>query len=486
VLLVLPPKGFSSKEPLPSLGLIYIAAMLETEGFPVKVLDAAVERLSWRELRRRLVQESPDIVGITCLTEYRMEAFRTAKIARDVLGPDTHIVMGGPHVSLTANDTLRHQPAITAVVRGEGEYTFLELCHVLWEGKALETIPGISYRKNSDIIHNKPAPPPANLDALPFPARHLLNMRKYKFALEVPGRGKLQAAHIITSRGCPFGCSFCATSQISGRRWRYRSPENILAELEHLQLRQPELKAVWFYDDTFTMNKLRVERICDLILEKRIDLPFTCSIRVDTVTFSLLKKMNDAGCFKVFSGVESASPRILNEVCMKGISLDQVRNVSAWLDDLDIQKNPGYIIGFPDESIEDARQTLEVMKSVGGIASLSLLRIYPGTKIEQIAREKGVLPKDFSWANENQSAPEQFRAAHGNAPIFVDTLSWNDLSELTLQWVNYQGISVWNRFPGVLRNIRSWQDMKHTWTMGWKFIQRILSFLHRLPSSHNF
>jgi len=475
VLLIFPPKGFSSKEPLPALGLIYLAAMLEKDGIPVKILDAAVEHLSWRSLRKRIKEESPDIVGITSLTEFRYEAFKTARIAREVLGKDIPVTIGGPHVSLTAADTMRFQPDIDVVVRGEAEYTFLELCYALWEDRDLSGIMGISYRKNGEIIHNPPADLPADLDALPFPARYLMDMKRYNFRLDVPGKGRVPAAHIITSRGCPFHCSFCATSKLSGRRWRNRSPENVLAELEDILKKQPEVKAVWFYDDTFTMNKRRVEEICDGIIERNLDIAFTCSIRVDTVNYDLLKKMREAGCFKVFFGVESGSPRILDEICQKQITLEQVETVSKWLDDLGIEKNPGYIISFPEETLEDAEQTLNFMKKVGGIASMSLLRIYPGTRIEEVARERGMLPPDFSWSRLDQPLPNQFSAAHGSSPIFIDRLSWEELSDLTLQWAQYQGISPWKKLPGVLKNIRSWQDARHVWTMGWRYLKKKVS-----------
>ena len=446
--------------------------MLERDGFPVEIRDAAVEHLSWRPLGKRLKQASPDIIGITSLTEFRYEAFKTARIAREVLGKDVPVTIGGPHVSLTADDTMRFQPDLDVVVRGEAEYTFPALCHALWDGKDLSEIPGISYRKNGEIIHNPPADLPADLDALPFPARHLMDMKRYNFRLDVPGKGSFPAAHIITSRGCPFHCSFCATSKLSGRRWRHRSPENVLAELEDILKNQPEVKAVWFYDDTFTMNKKRVEVICDGILERKLDIAFTCSIRVDTVNYDLLKKMREAGCFKVFFGVESGSPRILDEVCQKQITLEQVETVSKWLDDLGIEKNPGYIISFPEETLEDAEQTLSFMKKVGGIASMSLLRIYPGTRIEEVARERGMLPKDFSWSRDHQPAPDQFSAAHGSSPIFMDRLSWEELSDLTLQWAQYQGISPWKKLPGVLKSIRSWQDIRHIWTLGWQYLKK--------------
>ena len=470
VLLLFPPRGFSSKEPLPPLGLLYLATVLKQNGIAVEVVDTAVEKFTWNDLKEKLLRTRPQVVGITSLTEYRFEAFRTAELAKKIV-PEALVVMGGPHVSLTAEDTLRHVPGVDLVIRGEGEGSFLQLIRGLQEGRPLSEVRGLSFREDGRIRHNPPADLIKDLDRIPFPDRDLLPAKKYPFTLAVPGRGRLPAAHIITSRGCPFGCSFCATSQLAGRTWRARSPENVISEIEAL-IDRYQLRTIWFYDDTFNMNKARVERICELILEKKLDINFTCSIRVDLADRAFLQKMKAAGCFKVFYGVESGSQRVLDEVCGKKITLDQVRQVSRWLDEVGIIKNPGYIISFPGETREDARATMALIKEIGGEASLSLLRIYPGTKIEKFAKERNFLPPQFRWSCQEDSKNLTFKAAHGNSPIFLDQLSWDDLAAFSMEWADQQNIPLWKRLPQALRGIRSFQDLGRLLALGKNYLRQ--------------
>ena len=469
VLLIFPPKGFTTKEPLPSLGLISLAAFLESKGVEVEVIDASVNKLSWGKLKRCIKKANAQIVGVTCLTEFRFESFKTASLAKEVL-PQSWVVIGGPHPSFADKDTLLANPRIDIVVRGEGEYILWNLCQAFNGEVALKDILGITYREEGKIFKNPSAPLIEDLDNLPLPARRYLEMEKYKFRLFVPGKGWSTTTHLVTSRGCPFGCSFCITSKMSGKLWRARSPENIVSELEEI-IRNTGIKTIWFYDDTFTMDKKRVEKICQLIIEKKLNIDFTCSVRVDTVDKDLLKLMKRAGCFKIFFGVESASQRILDEVCGKRISLDQVRQLSSWLDELGIIKNPSYIIGFPTETVEEARLTLKLMKEIGGQISLSFLRIYPGTKIEEIAKERGILPEGFNWSSKQFQKTLSVGAAHGQAPLFIDTLSWTDLSNLAMEWAIESKVPLWRRIPRAIRGIKSFDDLGHLLVAGSSFLK---------------
>jgi anaerobic magnesium-protoporphyrin IX monomethyl ester cyclase len=234
VMLVFPPQGFTSKDVMPHLGLAYLAAVLEKNDIQVEILDAQVEKLSRTDLKKKYLHSKPDIVGITSLTEMRFESFEAAKIAKKSL-PESTVIMGGPHASLAAHDTLLNVPSVDIIVRGEGEYTFLETCKTLENKGDLESVKGISYRcDGGEIIHNDHRQLIKNLDILPFPAYHLLSIEKYNFKLNVPHVGKLSALNVITSRGCPIGCAFCATSKMLGKKWRARSPSNVLEELEYL------------------------------------------------------------------------------------------------------------------------------------------------------------------------------------------------------------------------------------------------------------
>jgi len=458
IMLVFPPKGFTSKEMLPPLGLAYVAAVLEKNKYQVEIVDALVENYSWNKLKKKFTEEKPDVVGITALTENRFEVFKTAEIAKNSL-PNSTIVLGGPHVFHTAQDTLEHIRPVDVIVRGEGEYTMLELCNKLKNNEPLDDVNGISFRKNGEIIHNKPRELIRNLDELPFPAYHLLKFEKYNFKLDVPGKGKLRAASIVTSRGCPFHCVFCETSLVFGKRWRARSPDNIIKEIEFLQDTY-NIKALWFNDDTFTLSKKRIIDFCNLLIEKNIEIYFTCSIRVDTVDKELLKLMKDAGCYKIFYGVESGSQKILDDVVGKRITIKQIRQVSKWLDELGIIKNPSYVISFPEETYEDAMKTLQLMKEIGGEPSFSFLKIYPGTDVEHIARQKGILPKDFSWSlKSSMKEIETIPIVHGNAPIFRDKLSWEEISEIAVQWARMRKYPLAKKIPSILKNLKSREDL---------------------------
>lgn len=474
VLLIFPPRSFSSKEPLPSLGLIYLAAFLEQAGLPVEVVDASVEKYNWRQIENLLRRRQPDVVGIPCLTELRFEAFQLAETAKKVL-PQSLVVLGGPHVFSTAEDILANIPAVDIVLRGEGEESFRDLALAVQQGRSWDSVPSLTFRRDGRIITNPLRPLENNLDTYPFPARHLLPWQKYNFRLEVPGVGRLPAAHLITSRGCPFGCSFCVTSLIEGRRWRARSAANVVAEVEEI-VKNQRAKVIWFYDDTFTMDKKRVEEICRLILEKRLEIHFTCSIRVDTVNRELLALMKQTGCFKIFYGVESGCPRVLAEATNKKIGLDQVRRVSQWLDELGIQKNPSYIVGFPGETYEEALQTIDLMKEIGGLASFSYLRIYPGTEIEAIAKQKGLLPPDFSWSRKmTGKAVETLPAAHGQTPLFLDRLTWNDIGRLTARWAAYQKTNIFQKAARSLSAVRSFKDLRKLAVLGGQYLKENLA-----------
>ncbi|MCE8429287.1 MAG: hypothetical protein J5U19_12965, partial [Candidatus Methanoperedens sp.] len=188
-------------------------------------------------------------------------------------------------------------------------------------------------------------------------------------------------------------------------------------------------------------------------------LNYVCMTRIDALDKNLLKTMKESGCYRIHFGVESGSQRILDSVVEKKINLKQVKEVSTWMDELDIIKNPFFMASFPDETLEDVRKTLDFMREIGGEPSLSFLKVYPGTKIEQIAKEKGIIPKDFSWVNTSKEAVFSIPAIQGNAPIFIDQLSWEELSEIAMIWKTMRkDYSLVNRFFSFMNNARSYQD----------------------------
>jgi len=292
----------------------------------------------------------------------------------------------------------------------------------------------------------------------------LFPLEKYDFKLDVPGEGVLPAINVITSRGCPYGCVFCATSKLYGRRWRARTPSNVIEELTYLS-KEYGIKAIYFCDDTFTMNRKRVEEICELMIEKGLDLKWRCEIRVDTVDKSTLTRMKEAGCYEVFYGVESGSQRILNSIVHKRITIEQVKETSRLLDEVGIIKNPSYIVSFPDETLKEALETVELMQEIGGNPSLSILRIYPGTDAEKIASQKGFLPRDFSWSNQSYRE-KSIPAIHGSAPVYRENLSWEEIMEMAMFWAKeFERYPARKRILDAIKKIKSFEDVRKLLTI---------------------
>ena len=273
VKLFIPPGGYfaerwSKGSSMPPLGLLYIGAVLEQAGHQVEIVPAELLQLSWKQIQERIKQFQPDIVGVTSTTENRFQSFQLIKKAKQA-APSVLTILGGPHASMAAEDCLKHIPELDLVARGEAENTMLELCQAWDTEKSLEafsSIRGLSFRAGGRIQNNPPQPPILELDSLPYPAFHLIPFERYNFKFEVPGKGLLPAVNLMSSRGCPFECNFCATPINWGRHVRMRSPENVVQEIETL-IERYGVKVIFFFDDTFNASPKRLERICDLILE---------------------------------------------------------------------------------------------------------------------------------------------------------------------------------------------------------------------------
>lgn len=478
VVLIYPPGGYFAarweESALPSLGLGYLAAYLEQNGVTCEIIDAHALHMKLSEIGAYLRDTSPDVVGVTFTSENRFIAFDVIRAAKTAL-PDATIVAGGPHASAAAEDTLSNIPELDVVIRGEGEEAFLSLVRKLEDQKPIDSIPSLSFRRDGIVINNPLGPFISDLDSLPFPAWHLMPMNRYRYMADVPGVGKLRALNIMASRGCPFDCSFCASPGMWGRKYRARSPQNVLAEVDEL-VNRFGAQALWIFDDTFTIDRRRTVGICEGLAEKHPNLRWFCEIRVDTVDRELLSTMKNAGCFCVGFGVESGSQRIIDQSIGKRIKLEQVHQVVAWCRELGLQYNPFMIISHPDETEEDARQSMSLIhewKSDGSPISMAIMHVYPGTKVERIAREKGIIPADFSWASKKDlRRVPMLPASQGDVPIFLDKLSWEFVSSCLFEWADMQHYSVIRRIPKALRSIRTTSDVKRYWSMFKTYLTR--------------
>lgn len=449
---------------MPPLGLLYIGAVLEKEGHEVMILPADVLELSWLQIKAKIQAYQADIIGVTSTTENRFQSFKLVKIAKKAR-PEALTVLGGPHASMAAEDCLRHIPELDLVVRGEGEVTMRELCAALEDRKnlkAAEELPGLSFRRNGRVQSNPPRAPIPDLDSLPHPAFHLVPFEEYNFRFEVPEHGLLPAVNMMTSRGCPFDCNFCATPINWGRKVRMRSPENVVDEIEFL-VQKYGVKVIFFFDDTFNTNAKRVERICDLILERKLDIFWKCDVRLDLIDRPLLAKMKKAGLFHLSFGLEAASERVRNEIVHKKVDIQDFHRLVNWCNELNIVPNAFFIFSHPTETWEEAQETIRIIELYRGKieSSIAILHIYPGTPLEKTAREQGLLPADFTWTKRHSSKVTTLPTAQGDVPLYLDRLTWAQVSKLLFRWSFSGGrISIFRKIPKIISSIRSFGDLR--------------------------
>lgn len=417
VLLITPPldkmildKSFSSIEEdrgfNPSLGVLYVAAYLEKHtDHEVRVIDAPVDELDSDGLRSRIAEFMPDVVGITTMTMTLLCVIDTAAVVKSV-DPGIRVVLGGPHVHLYPDETIR-LPNVDFLVLGEGEEAFRELLDDIDNPSALSGVQGLVFLDGDRVVNTGVRPAIENLDDLPFPARHLVPYKKYSSILA--GGGLVTT--IFTSRGCPFKCSFCDRPHL-GKRFRARSAGNVVDELEHCV--EMGITEFLVYDDTFTVNKKRVVDICDEVVRRGLKISFDVRARVDTVDDQVLAKLKMAGCQGVHYGIEAGTPRIL-KVLNKGITIERAREVFAMTRKHGIQILAYFMIGSPTETREDIFTTFKVMRSLSpDYVHLTVLTPFPGTEIYRMGLDQGVFKKDV-WREFAKSPASSFELPHWGA-----------------------------------------------------------------------
>ena len=372
-------EGVAHHPGFPPLGLAYMAAILEQNDFEVRIFDCPVCKIDHEKLKVDLAGFQPKIVGVTSMTPTSVSALKSARAAREAC-PGATIIMGGPHATFMDRETLVEEPAVDIVVRGEGEETLLEIAKLENERK-LGDVEGITFRKNGTTIRTTDRPFIQDLDSLPRPAYHLIPVDKYR----VSGK-KLMP--IMTSRGCPFQCSFCVASQMFGARFRGRSPKNVLDELEWLR-DEHGAEGLSFHDDTLAFDRKRITEICDGITERKIVLPWGCGTRADTVTKEILAKMNKAHCNEICFGVESGCQRIRDSL-KKRVSTEQCENAIKWAKDEGIFVTMSVILGYPGETKETLMETLDLVhKAEPDDVWLCMATPYPGTELRALVEKLG-------------------------------------------------------------------------------------------------
>ncbi len=376
----------------PPLGLASIAAVLERAGHKVKVIDSPTLELSMEEWLSMVKSENPDLVGMSLLTPLAPRGYKAIKALKSEL-PEVPVVVGGPHPSFLYEEALANGADV--VVIGEGELTTLDLVNTLEEHgldpSALKRVKGIAYRADGDGVRlTPPRPLVMNLDELPWPARHLLPMEKYTLFNK-----PIRIAHVMASRGCPYGCIYCTTSYFWGRRIRFRSAGNVLDELEYL-VDKYKVKYVAFADDELVVNKRFVREFIQGMKERGLDLPFACGARVDHLSREFMKYLHDNNCVTIYVGVESAKQETIDKIG-KRITIDQVKRVFQWKKEIGAFVVGSFILGFPWETIDDMKRTVDfAVKLDPDYAQFTALTPYPGTPLFKYAKEHGLI-EDWNW-----------------------------------------------------------------------------------------
>lgn len=416
------------------VGLASIATMLRNAGHEVMVYDAdsndkpsvidytrltahyetyleALRRPDHavlREVRETLRRADPDMVGISLWTTYAASALRLAEISKE-LYPDRPVIVGGPHATAKADEVLRICGQVDYAIRGEGELAVLELTEQLTQPRPdPASIQGLSYRQAGEIRHNAPRERHRTLDDFPFPDRELLmNVRRYMAE---------DMGLIMTSRGCPYACSYCATET---RRTSVRSVEHILAEIEAVKGRYGTIQFN-FKDDSFTVDRRRVERLCDRLIAGRLNILWECTTRANLVTKELLLKMKKAGCNSIKIGVESGSARILHEM-NKGVTLDQLRRAAALLAETGIHWTGYFMMGVPGETVDEIYQTLDFMYELQpDYAHIGTYEPFPGTPMFEDGIRRGLIRAEMTYEDFFAIRPNDYYKA--DARRQVDTI----------------------------------------------------------------
>ncbi|HOO78200.1 MAG TPA: radical SAM protein [bacterium] len=367
---------------LPPIGLMYLAAALkEWSPAEVEVLDCMVEGLREEESIKRIEAKAPQLLFFVLGTP-SVKFIRGWLLRIRAAVPGVKTVAVGPHVTALSGESLE-AVGMDFVVRGEPERTAADLAAALVRGGSLRDIPGLAWLENGKLVETAPRDLIQDMDSVPFPARELFANERYSapFAKSSP------FALILTSRGCPFQCIYCATRGYYGHSWRPRGVDNVLDELT-LMVGKFGLKDIGFWDDTFTVDRRRVVDICRGIIDRRLGIRWICLSRVDTVDPETLGWMKKAGCYQIQFGVESGDERILKNLG-KNITVAQVRNAFRWSKEAGIDPAAFFMFGNPGEDEESVRLTIKLaLELPASFASFNINTPYPGSELFGRMREK--------------------------------------------------------------------------------------------------
>lgn len=408
----------------------YAASVLEKEGFKVSLIDAQAAKMIDSQLLERVERENPEVI----VSRISLPSFESdLKTVSSVKARFSEVFyVGWGSVCKVEPEAALSKSNLDAVIRDELEFVILSLMEAVKSGTELSGVKGVSFKSSGKIVHNMSRPYERNLDGLPLPAYHLLDMKAYKasesyFSPEVSKNRAVNFFTLLSSRGCNFNCLYCPYPTSFGP-WRAMSPEKVVDEMKFL-VKNYGVKVFWFHDQVFTMVPQRVERICDEISRGGLKVKWACETHVKKLPRQLIRKMKEAGCTRVQIGIETGDPRLLANVGKKGCTVEEVEGAIRQLHEEGILVEANFIVGLPGENWSTVQATAKLIKRTKPEdIAISLITPYPGTPLSAFAKEKNLLiTEDWSRYTTGQpvmtfpgfSAEDMREAAHYLYGVFL-------------------------------------------------------------------
>ena len=417
VLLVMPPafssNRFRETNPLPPIGLGYLASTLENMDIEVRILDCLIRGweqeevvnkdmvrigLSDSQIRGYITDFNPDMVGINCQFSRQFRMYHHIFSLIKNCNPQIITVAGGAHATVCTEEVLLDDNC-DYVIKGEGEITLKRLIERLPDGGDLDAVDGLCRKVNGALKINEKTTWIENLDEIPFPAYHLMDLERYDKLKDAHGeRHRDRFSPIVTTRGCPAKCTFCTAKMVWGDRFRARSVENVIQEMRLLKNKY-SIEEIMFEDDNLTANPTRSKELFSRMIEEGFDFIWDTpnGVGVWSIDEEIIDKMKQSGCVRLCFPVESGSQRVLNEIIRKPLNLDKVKHLIEYCRKIDLDFSVFLVIGMPGEKIEEMWESFRFVAGCGCYAPhISVATPYPGSQLYEDCKNKGYLAKDYS------------------------------------------------------------------------------------------
>lgn len=440
---------------LPPYGILSIAAVLESHGHLVKIVDADSRRgMALDELKQTVIDFDPHVIGMTVYSIGRDMAVQTAEHIKSYFSAP--VVAGGPHI-MTFPEDLAPFDCFDILAYGEGEYTMLDIVSHYSGEKELNNIEGILYKKDGEIVQTSHRTLIEDLDTLPYPAFHLLDGLSDYAPMQLLYK-RLPVLTLISGRGCPYGCIFC--NSIWGKKVRMNSPSYIMGLVKKM-ITDFGIREIMFYEDTFCIKKERIDKLCDMLIEEGLDVIWSCSANVKTLDKPLLEKMKQAGCWLISMGIESGNDEVLNFI-RKPVRVEQAKSICQWADEAGLKIRGFFILGHPIDTKETIRQTIDFAKSLPLFTiNLTILQLLPGSKVREIAHDYGEVNYDLSLGTGHPRETLSF-VPRGLTAEYLIKMQRRGYSEFFLR-----PKQIWR----LLRSIDSFEDLRKYLKLAAAFIR---------------